>query len=260
MRTIAFINLKGGVGKTISAANVAHILATVHKKRVLLVDGDKQGNASRYFGLYGEQEGTAELLTNQDENLERLIYVTEYKGLDVITSNMELYNTDRALWADEKESHVMDMRNALENVQNDYDFCIIDNGPAADIITLNILSAADDILIPIRPDEFSFSGLLDLVDQVQSVRTINSKLTLRGAFFTHWQNRPAFAEARDSLVGSGICPVFQTVINYNPKVSESTLAEKPICAFAPRSWAAIQYKKLTAELLNLTDSDNRKGM
>ena len=258
MRTLAFINLKGGVGKTVSAANFAHILAAVHHKKVLLVDADKQGSASRYFSVYGEHDGTAALLTDPERDPAELIYSTGYNGLDAITSNMELYTTDRELWADEDDNHVMDLRRALDRVRNDYDFCIIDNGPAADIITLNVLAAADDALIPIRPDEFSFSGLLDLVEQVQSVQRVNPALGIAGAFFTHWQNRPAFVEARDSLAGSGICPVFQTVINYNPKVPESTLAEKPLCVFAPRSWAAIQYKKLTAEYLALTDSDKGK--
>ena len=133
------------------------------------------------------------------------------------------------------------------------------NGPAVDMVTLNVLAAADDVLIPIRPDEFSFSGLLDLVEQVQAVQeSVNPGLTLRGAFFTHWQNREPFVLARQSLEDSGICPVFQTAINYNPRVPESTLEETPLCVFAPRSWAAIQYKKLTAEYLALTDSDKGK--
>jgi len=258
MRTIAFINLKGGTGKTVSAANAAHILAAVYHKRVLLVDADKQGNASRYFRLYGEQNGTAALLLDPERDAAGMIYPTEYKGLDLITSNMDLYTADRELWADEDTSHVSDLKAALERVRNDYDYCIIDNGPAADIITLNVLTAADDMLIPIRPDEFSFSGLLDLTEQVKSVQTVNPELTLRGAFFTHWQNREPFVQARQSLVNSGICPVFQTAISYNPKVSESTLEETPLCVFAPRSWAAIQYKKLVAEYLSLTDSDKEK--
>ena len=100
MKTLAFINLKGGTGKTVSAANMAHILATVHHKKVLLVDGDKQGSASRYFGVYGEQDGTAALLLADaldTESVEQVIYQTGYKGLDIITSNLELYTADRAL-------------------------------------------------------------------------------------------------------------------------------------------------------------------
>ncbi len=261
MKTLAFINLKGGTGKTVSAANVAHILAAVHHKKVLLVDADKQGSASRYFGVYGEHDGTAALLMADaldTESVERVIYRTEYKGLDIITSNLELYSADRALFDREDTDTARVLFGVLDWVRNDYDYCVIDNGPSVDTVTLNVLTAADDVLVPIRPDEFSFSGLLDLVEQVQSVQTINPGLGIAGAFFTHWQNRPAFVEARDSLAGSGICPVFQTAITYNPRIPESTLAEKPLCVFAPRSWAAIQYKKLTAEYLNLTDSDKRK--
>ena len=258
MKTLAFINLKGGVGKTVSAANMAHILATVLHKKVLLVDADKQGNASRYFHLYGEQDGTAALLLADaldTESVERVIYRTGCKGLDIITSGMELYAADRALYDRQDADTARVLFSALDWVHNDYDFCIIDNGPSVDTVTLNVLTAADDVLIPIRPDEFSFSGLLDLVEQVNGVReAVNPGLKLRGAFFTHWQRREPFEAARRSLEDSGICPVFQTAINYNPKVPESTLEEMPLCAFAPRSWAAIQYKKLTAEYLALTDS------
>ena len=262
MKTLAFINLKGGTGKTVSAANVAHVLATVHHKKVLLVDADKQGSASRYFQVYGEHDGTAALLLADaldTESVERAIYRTDYKGLDIITSNLELYSADRALFDREDTDTARVLFGVLDWVRNDYDYCVIDNGPSVDTVTLNVLTAADDVLIPIRPDEFSFSGLLDLVEQVQSVReNINPGLTMRGAFFTHWQRREPFEAARRSLEDSGICPVFQTVINYNPKVPESTLEEKPLCVYAPRSWAAIQYKKLTAEYLSLTDSDKRK--
>ena len=262
MKTLAFVNLKGGIGKTVSAANMAHILASVHNKRVLLVDADKQGNASGYFRLYGAQEGTAELLLADvldTETVERAIYHTEYKGLDIITSNLELYTADRVLYDRQDADAARTLFSALEWVRNDYDFCVIDNGPSVDTVTLNVLTAADDVLIPIRPDEFSFSGLLDLVEQVNGVReAVNPGLTLRGAFFTHWQNRETFWQARRSLEDSGICPVFQTAIGYNPKVAESTLEEMPLCAFAPRSWAAIQYKKLTAEYLALTDSGKGK--
>ena len=259
MKTLAIVNLKGGVGKTVSAANMAHILAVYHHKKVLLVDGDKQGSASRYFGMYGEQAGTEALLMQLRDAAE-VIYPTQYKGLDIITSNLELYKADRMMYDSEAdEDMAMRLYVRLGYVKNDYDFCIIDNGPSVDTVTLNVLAAADDVLIPIRPDEFSFSGLLDLVEQVQAVQErVNPGLTMRGAFFTHWQNRETFAQARRSLEDSGICPVLQTAISYNPKVPESTLEEKPLCVFAPRSWAAIQYKKLTAEYLALSDSGKGK--
>ena len=158
MKTLALINLKGGVGKTVSAANMAHILATVHHKKVLLVDGDKQGSVSQYFQVYGEHDGTAALLLADAldaESVERVIYQTGYKGLDIITSNLELYAADRALYDRQDADTARVFFSALDHVRNDYDFCIIDNGPSVDTVTLNVLTAADDVLIPIRPDEFS---------------------------------------------------------------------------------------------------------
>ena len=258
MRIISIINLKGGVGKTVSAANFAHILATVHKKRVLLVDGDKQGNASQYFRLYGAQDGTAALLLKPDIDALETVYKTKYRGLDIITSNMELYTADRKIYEDESRDTAGALKTALDRLGNDYDYCVIDNGPAVDTVALNVLVASDDVMIPVRSDDFSFSGLADLTEQVESVKALNPGITLRGAFFTHWQKRETFLEAREALEKSGICPVFRTAISYNPKVSESTFEHEPLCECAPRSWAAIQYKKLVAEYLGLTDS-SKKG-
>ena len=249
MKTLSFINLKGGVGKTISAANVAHILATVHGKRVLLVDGDKQGNTSQYFRLYGEQDGTAALLMDPARDVLETIYSTQYKGLDVITSNMDLYAADRAIYEEVDRDTSGALKAALRRVGADYDYCVIDNGPAVDTVALNVLMASDDVLIPVRPDDFSFAGMADLVEQIKSAQEVNPALNLAGAFFTHWQNRDVFKQARQALEESGLCPVFNTAINYNPKISESTFAGAPLCDFAGRSWAAIQYKKLVAEYL-----------
>lgn len=252
MKTISFLNLKGGPGKTVSAANFAHILATIHGKRVLLVDADKQGNASQYFRLYdGERAGTAALMMNPALDILETIYKTEFSGLDVITSNMELYEADRAVYEDEERDTATILKSALRPIEADYDYCVIDNGPAVDTVVLNVLVASDDVLIPIRPDEFSITGLLDLTEQVESVKALNPALTLRGCFFTHWQNREKFTKVRESLVNSGICPVFDTAINYNPVVSESTIEEQPLCTYARRSWAAIQYVKLVNEYLKM---------
>ena len=258
MRTLAFINLKGGVGKTVSAANFAHILTAVHNKRVLLVDGDKQGNASQYFRLYGEQDGLAALLLNPEQDILESIYTTRYRGLDVITSNMDLYTADREIYGDEGRDTARTLKSILHQPEMDYDYCVIDNGPSIDTVALNVLVASNDVLIPIRPDDFSFSGLVDLAEQVESAKALNPGLSLRGAFFTHWQRREVFEQAREELEKSGICPVFKTAISYNPRVSESTFANQPLCEFARRSWAAIQYKKLVAEYLILTNSVNQR--
>ncbi len=250
MRTLAMINLKGGVGKTVSAVNIAHILAIVHRKKVLLVDGDKQGNVSQHFHMYGGQEGTAAVLLAPGQDIAETIYPTQYKGLDVITSNMELYEADRLLF--DESDNAFALHKALDQVKHDYDFCVIDNGPSVDTVALNVLVAADDVLVPIRPDLFSIMGLVDLVEQINDVqKELNKNLTLQGAFFTHWQNRDAFLQARETLNKGNICPVLQTTVSYNIKVPESTLASRPLNDFAPRCWAALQYRRLVEEYLSL---------
>lgn len=122
MRTLAIVNLKGGTGKTVSAANMAHILAALHRKKVLLVDGDKQGSASRYFSVYGEHDGTAALLLADGldaEAVERAIYRTGYYGLDIITSNLELYAADRALYDRQDTDTARVLSSVLDHVRND---------------------------------------------------------------------------------------------------------------------------------------------
>ena len=156
---------------------------------------------------------------------------------------------DRAIYEDVERDTSGALKAALRCVGADYDYCVIDNGPAVDTVALNVLMASDDVLIPVRPDDFSFAGMADLVEQIKSAQAENPALNLAGAFFTHWQNRDTFKQARQALEESGLCPVFNTAINYNPKISESTFAGAPLCDFAGRSWAAIQYKKLVAEYL-----------
>lgn len=260
MLTTSIINLKGGTGKSISAANIAYILAAFHKKRVLLLDGDKQGSSSRYFGKYdAERQGTPEILMDPDFPVQRAIYPTEYAGLDVITSNLYLYDAARSLDNAGGLETGLILKNRLAEVAPDYDFCIIDNGPAIDKVVLNALAASDDVLIPVRVDDFSFSGLADLMEQIENAKAIAPALTVRGCFITHFVNDDTNTQGKAALKQSGVCPVFDTVIHYNRKISESTFARQPLPVFNPRSWAAIEYKKLVLEYLKMTDSDKKEG-
>lgn len=259
MITTSIINLKGGTGKSISAANIAYILATYHNQRVLLIDGDKQGSASRYFKLYGEdRQGLAELLTSPDLPIERVIYPTGYERLDAITSNLHLYDAARSMDLAGGIEVAMILKNRLAEIEYSYDYCIIDNGPAIDRVVLNALVASDDVLIPVRIDDFSFSGLADLVGQIDNAKAIAPSLAIRGCFITHYVNDPLNEQGRLFLRESGICPVFDTVIHHNKKVCESTFARQPLPVFNPRSWAAIEYKKLVREYIDLTKSDNKE--
>lgn len=247
MNTISIFSLKGGTGKTISAVNIAHILACPHNKRVLLIDNDKQGNASQYFKLYDkERSGTAAALMTPAPDIDGLIYQTEYSGLDIITANMDLYEADRQLY---ETGDIYAMRDALETVADDYDYCVIDCPPSIDTTVLAALVASNDVLIPVRADDFSFKGLEELEEQLQNARSANPALSIKGCFFTHWQNTAVNVQGEELLRSSTKVPVFQTHIPYNQKIAECTFAKMPVAVYSRRSWAAIQYVKLVSEYL-----------
>ena len=129
MKTLSIINLKGGVAKTISSVNMAHILAAVHGFKVLLIDNDKQGNASKILNRHSyDHKGTAELMTERRVDMSELIQHTDYDGLDIITANMNLLTANLEVMLDQQRPQQTRFRKALESIQSEYDYCIIDNG------------------------------------------------------------------------------------------------------------------------------------
>ena len=184
MKTICIINLKGGVAKTISAANIAHIIATVHGKRVLLIDCDKQGNISKMFGIHGYNAPTiAELLTDRDASIHEIISPSKYPNLDIITANMTLLRANMQILLDTTRPQQTRLRTALAigEIEHVYDYCVIDCAPDLNMSTINALVACDDVLIPIKIDKFAFDGLAELIEQINNTRTdLNPGLHLRG--------------------------------------------------------------------------------
>ena len=146
MKTVSIINLKGGVGKTVSAINIAAVLVKEHQKRVLLVDADKQANTSKFFGLHDEgRPSLSDLLTMQKTTRE-VIRATMMPGLDLIPANMSLLNADKQVLLDVQNPQQMRIRDALEEVSEDYDFCVIDNAPDLNMTAINALVASTDVI------------------------------------------------------------------------------------------------------------------
>jgi chromosome partitioning protein len=260
MKTIGIINLKGGVAKTISAANIAHILATVHEKRVLLVDNDKQGNISKMFGLHSYDDlNIADILMERHDNIRGIIAPTRYANLDVVPANMTLLEANVI----EREPHRQTrLRAAFDEIAGDYDYCVIDNAPDLNMSTINALVASDDVLIPIKIDKFAFDGLTELVEQIDNIRDsgLNPALILRGCFVTFYQNNEVNRQGEEWLRGQGKYPVFDTHIRRTEKVDESTFARIPVFEYSRRSGAARDYLAFVAEYLNtVSDSDTKGG-
>lgn len=257
METISIINLKGGVGKTISAVNIAHILATHHRRRVLLIDNDKQGNTTKFFcGDSGPSVTTANLLTDKDANAASAITDTAYEKLRVIPADMRLITANRQLMLDSTRPQQTRLKKALEPVSGDFDYCIIDNAPDIALNTTNALVASDYVIIPAKLDKFVLEGLEILIDSIGEVKEyFNSGLELLGCFITmkynerRRDNTAFYMKALEDIQRiTGVEP-FTTAIARTGKIDESTYSGKPILEYSRGSAASFGYLKLTAEVL-----------
>lgn len=256
METISIINLKGGVAKTISAVNIAHILATVYKKRVLLVDNDKQGNVSKMFGVHNyDAPSIADVLTQRTTALD-VIVNSAYEGLSIIPANMNLLKANLEVLLDSTRPQQTRFRAALKRLDSICDYCIIDCAPDINISTINALVASDEVLIPIKIDNFAFDGLSELKEQIENVRgDFNPDITFR-CFITCYQNNEVNKQGEEWLrERRSEYPLFDTHIRRTAKIDESTFASKPILDYSKRCGAAKDYLALVEEFLNVSESD-----
>lgn len=252
MRTLSVINLKGGVAKTISSITIAYILAAVYGYRVLVLDNDKQGDASR--GLRRRSEdgpGTAEIMTERAPDMAALIRHTDYKGLDIITANMGLLKANLTVLMDQSRPQQVRFKKALKALEDEYDFCVIDNAPDINISTINALVASDDVIIPLEIDDNTTEGLAELSEQIEAVREdLNPKLVLQGCFITKYDaGNDAHAQGAEKLREDGKYTIFRTMIRVSKKVSESTFAREPVFKYSRRSAASVDYLRLVNEYL-----------
>ena len=170
MRTIAIINLKGGVAKTTSSINIAYILST-KGKRVLLVDNDKQGDCSRGMNRRTQEgAGIDKIMIDKKPDMVSLIQKTDYENLDVITANLNLLTANMEVTMDRVRPQQTRLKNALQQVKNNYDYCVIDNAPDINVSVINALTAADDVLIPVEVDDNTTEGMDELLDQIDEIK------------------------------------------------------------------------------------------
>lgn len=251
MKTISIINLKGGVAKTISAINIAYPLVKVHGKKVLLIDNDKQGNTSKFFDLHDYSEKSlADLLTNRDCNVHSVIKSTAYEGLDIIPANMNLLQANKEILLDVARPQQTRLRKALSQLNDEYDYCIIDNAPDINMTVINALVATDDVLVPIKVDKFAFDGLEQLLDQVANVQEFNENIVFKGCFITMYQRNGVNTQGSEYLASSTDYPLFHTKIRKTVKVDETTFVGKPLLDYK-KSTAGQDYEKLVKEYLEM---------
>ncbi len=261
MKVISILNLKGGVGKTVSSINIAYTLSTLHNKRVLLIDNDKQGNTSKFFGLHDEKRaGVQDILTYdeiEDEELKisEVIQKTKYENIDVITANMNLLVAEKMVLIDTSSSQQTRLKDFLQPIANDYDYCIVDNAPDLGMSVINALVFSDDVLIPIKIDKFSFDGLNQLLKEINKVkRKFNPSINFKGCFVTMFQSNNINKNGGVWLDSN--YPMFNTKIRKTVKVDESTFHGEPLLEYAEDSTATVDYVNLVDEYLKLGSVEN----
>ncbi len=254
MRVISVINLKGGVAKTISSINIAHILSTVHDKRVLIIDNDKQGNTTKFFNMHDAEElSIANVMTDKNIYIEDVIVPTQYENLDLIPANMHLLKANLDVIMDVGRPQQYRLRKVLKQIEEEYDYCIIDNPPDINISVINALVSSNDVLIPIKIDQFTFDGMEELIEQIENAKEMNSELTLKGCFVTQFARNKVNTQGEKLLNNNDEYPMFRTHIRRTVKVDESTFANLPIVEYSKSCGAARDYIDLVEEYLDTVE-------
>ena len=253
MRTIAIMNNKGGVGKTVTAINVADLLVREHGKTVVIADCDGQKNLTDFYDLPGyDQEtcfNTAKLLLGDMEPVwsDNTVPIPEVPGLDLIPGSTDLYNLDLESVRFGKAAPLM-MRDFVQAAREDgdVDFFLFDCPPGFTVSSVGALMAADEVIVPLTVDGFSIRGLDTIARQIRTMRRTGVKRVR--VLITQYHHCKVVHSGEELLRKSGF-EVFDTVIRRSVKVSESTFAGKPLAEYAPGNNATKDYMAFVAELL-----------
>ena len=249
-KIIAIANQKGGVGKTTTSINLAASLGVLEKK-VLLIDADPQANATSGIGIDVEsvEIGTYQLLEHSNTAKEAIIK-TETPNLDIIPAHIDLVAIEIEL-VDKDEREYM-LKKALLEIKDQYDYIIIDCAPSLGLLTLNALTAADAVIIPIQCEYFALEGLGKLLNTIKSVQKIhNPQLDIEGLLLTMYDSRLRLSNQVVEEVQKHFNDmVFQTIIQRNVRLSEAPSYGESIINYDASSKGASNYLSLAKEIIN----------
>jgi chromosome partitioning protein len=265
MKIISFLNNKGGVGKTATTSTIAHMIATIHKKRVLLIDVDPQGNLSSIFSqtqvidllvsllkdmpVTTPEKTVEDLFMNANMDIHECIRKTEYKNLDIIPSLLTLSECEEALKADIRTPQQFRLKNHLNKIQDEYDYCLIDCSPSINILNINALVASDQVYIPLKCDAWSATGMCIAKKLVKTVQSYNNQLQLAGCFFTQWEGVKNVSkttyEILEQIVPDLLLPI---TISKSKLIEEMSYMQKPLLEYDTSK----EKSKVTKDYIKLT--------
>lgn len=253
MRTFAIVNRKGGVGKTTTAVNLAYVLATSCRKRVLLIDADSQGNTSSISTQPNENGLAALLRYGGTDFYQDHIDQTDVPGLDLMPAGEDLDVLDLECMCGKRQPNNWILRGFLDALEEDdaYDVAVIDCPPYFSLSCLNAITAADRLIIPAGTDAYSAVGMSGLERKIEQIRTACPCVSISGCLVTQWTRSRQSEDAVDFLREEGPVHIFSTVIRSSTeKVREATWARQATAQYSPFCNTSRDYRMWVKELLD----------
>lgn len=255
-RVIAVANQKGGVGKTTTAVNLSTSLAKKGKK-VILIDGDPQGNATSGLGVEKDLDNSIYDVLVNEVDIKTTLQDTCVKTLKVCPSNMDLAGAEVELVS--QMSREFRLKEKIDPIKDEFDYIIVDCPPSLGLITLNSFTAADSVLIPVQCEYYALEGLGQLLNTINLVKKhLNKNLEIEGAVLTMYDMRTNLSNQVVKEVKRYFDDkVYKTVIPRNIKLSEAPSFGMPIGLYDPKSKGARAYEKLAKEVMKANEERNK---